>query len=90
MMDARKLLKARVALIGAGLAAVVAGLVVGTTGCCDVEPIADTTYEIVVSPKRPELIGATVEIHDDVVEIFFTDAETNMWVVRYTITSRSP
>lgn len=87
-MDARKLLKARVALIGAGLAALVAGLFVGTTGCCDVEPIVDATYEIAVSPERPELVGATVEIYDDSVEISFPDADGNTWVVSYAVTSR--
>ncbi|PRQ08372.1 hypothetical protein [Enhygromyxa salina] len=90
MTVARKLLKARVALVGAGLAAVVAGMFVGTTGCCDVEPIADASYEIVESPNRPELVGATVEIHDDVVEIFFADVDSDMWIVRYAVASRSP
>jgi hypothetical protein len=90
MIAARKPLKARIALIGAGLVSLVAGLFVGTTACCEIEPIEDATYEIVESPERPELVGATVEIHDDIIEFSFADADANSWVVRYAITSRHP
>jgi hypothetical protein len=81
---------ARVAVVAAGLAALVAGLFVGATGCCDPEPIAGGTYEIVTSEYRPELVGAVVEVGEDVVAISYTDLDGNAWVVSYAITDRSP
>ncbi|HVH99997.1 MAG TPA: hypothetical protein VM869_14875 [Enhygromyxa sp.] len=79
----------RVVLVGAGLAALVAGLLVGTTACmCDLDPIENGVYEIVASPDRVELVGAIVEVGEDTVEISFTDADGNDWRVRYAITSR--
>ena len=79
----------RVVLVGAGLAALVAGLLVGTTACmCDLDPIENGVYEIVESPERPELVGAIVELGEHTVAISFTDADDNVWLVRYAITSR--
>lgn len=79
----------RVVLVGAGLASLVVGLLVGTTACfCDLEQVDGGVYEIVASPDRIELVGAIVEVGEDTVEISFTDAEGNDWVVRYAITSQ--
>lgn len=88
MIRAKGLL-ARAATVGAGVAALAAGLMVGTSAClCDIDPIEKGVYEIVESPDRVELVGAIVEIGEDTVEISFTDAEGNDWLIRYAITSR--
>ena len=79
---------ARVAVVAAGLAALVAGLFVGATGGRDPEPIASGTYEIVTSEYRPELVRAVVEVGEDVVEISYNDLDGNAWVVSYAITDR--
>lgn len=82
----------RAAIVGAGLLAVSAGLLVGTVACsnCYLDPIEGGSYEIVESPERPELVGAIVEIGEDTVEISFTDAEGTDWITSYAITSRNP
>lgn len=86
-----KVLK-RVVLIGAGLAALVAGLLVGATACsnCELYPVEGGVYEIAESPDRPELVGAIVDIGEETVEIDFTDAQGNDWSVTYAIKSRYP
>ena len=88
MIRAKGLL-ARAATVGVGVAALAAGLMVGTTACfCDVDPIQNGIYEIVESADRPQLVGAIVEVGEDTVAISFTDTEGNDWLVRYAITSR--
>ena len=88
MIGTCKDLAARGAIVFAGLAALTAGLLVGATACCsNTEPIVNGTFEI-IDAEREELLGATVEIRDDVVEISFTDLEGTDWVVRYAIEFR--
>jgi hypothetical protein len=82
----------RATIVGAGLLALSAGLLLGTVACthCYLEPIEGGRYEIVASPERPELVGVIVEIGEDTVEIDFTDTQGNDWAVTYAITSRYP
>lgn len=80
----------RAASVGAGIVALAAGLLVGSSACSldclrKVNAVDDGTYEIVESEDRPELLGAVVEIRDELVEISFTDVDGNDWVVSYTV-----
>jgi hypothetical protein len=82
----------RAALVGLGLLAMTAGLAVGSMGCgvllCDcpeLEPVQPGVFEVVDSPERPELVGAVIDAADDGVQISFTDAEGNSWVIDYSI-----
>ena len=82
----------RAALVGLGVLAMTAGLAVGSMGCglcirdCPyLEPVQPGVSEIVASPERPELVGGVVDASEDGVEISFTDAEGNSWVIDYSI-----
>lgn len=92
-MGEEKQLRRRAASVVLGLAAMGAGLFAGTAACSlncwRTDSIANGNYEIVDSPERPELVGATLTIADESVEIAFADAEGNDWTVRYAVTSRS-
>lgn len=88
----------RAALVGLGLVAMCAGLALGTVGChrcvCpEVDPIEPGLFEIIESPDegpdRPELIGGVVDVSEESVEISFTDAEGNTWVIDYTVIGRA-
>lgn len=82
---------ARLALAAGSLwAGILVGVtgVTGVTGCChcgDRTPIEPGTYEIVENLSRPELVGGLVEITTDRVEVSFTDADGQDWVVDYTV-----
>ena len=83
---------ARVMVFALGVAALVAGMAVGTLGCglcirpCpSPPPLEPGSFTILESPDRPELVGGLVEITDERIEISFADAEGHDWVVDYTI-----
>jgi hypothetical protein len=83
----------RAALVGLGLAAMMVGLALGSSGChrCECvtpEPTEPGLYEITRSPDRPELVGGMVDATDEGVEISFTDGDGNSWVIDYSITSK--
>jgi hypothetical protein len=79
----------RAALVGLGLVAMLAGVALGSSGCCrecpELDPVEPGMFEIVGSPLRPELIGGVVDASDDAVVISFDDADGNAWVVEYSI-----
>jgi hypothetical protein len=83
----------RAAVVGLGLVAMCAGLALGSVGCdrcCpEIEPLQPGVFEIWSSPYRPELVGGLVDVSDEGVEISFTDAEGNAWVIDYAIISRA-
>jgi hypothetical protein len=72
-----------------GLAAMTAGLMLGSLGCgmwCRCPPpetVQSGEYEIVESSERPELVGAMVQVSDGGVEISFTDGQGKSWVIDY-------
>jgi hypothetical protein len=84
----------RAVLVGLGLVAMCAGLALGTVGChrcvcLEVDPIEPGLFEIVESLERPELVGGVVDVSEESVEISFTDAEGNTWVIDYTVIARA-
>lgn len=83
---------ARLTLVALGVAALLAGMAVGAPGCgpcirpCPEPPPREAgSYVIVESPDRPELVGGSVEITDDRIELRFADADEYDWVVEYAI-----
>lgn len=79
----------RAALVGLGLMAMTAGLALGSAGCgwrcrCPEIELEPGVFEIVESPDRPELVGGMVHAFSSV-EISFTDAEGDSWVIDYSI-----
>jgi hypothetical protein len=85
----------RAGLLGLGLVAMTVGLALGLvvvpSGCCGcgkVEPFEPGLFEITGMPYRPELVGGMVDASNAGVEISFTDADGNSWVIDYSITRK--
>ncbi len=87
----------RILVAAMGALAVVAGMVVGATGCVgalrcpDVDPIEAGRFEIIESPQRPELVGGMVVADVETgLEISYTLDDGTSWVVDYATDVRDP
>ena len=92
MNGVRELL-ARIAVVALGLVALIAGVVVGASGCddCDCSSVPVLGRDVVTdSEQRPELIGAELEATEETIEIRYTLADASQWQVIYAVTAPLP